>query len=121
MNACLTPTCGQSEERYEMRVIVLLMMFLVIGCSKPETAKEFDQQLQEAYWNRPDQLDPAYAIIKSGLGGDAWLATVHGFPDNRAVCMELIEPYQNDPSRSALPGKYTCRVLYDAPGAWSVR
>jgi len=125
------PHCGQKQQsvgfsdevfslgRNQLRASILIMLIFATSCSGQETARDFDERLQEVYWTRPNQLDPAYAVVKTGVGGDAWLATVHGFPDNSSVCWELIEPYRNDPSLSDLPGEYTCRALVDGPGAWT--
>lgn len=42
---------------------------------------------------------------------DAWLATIHGFPDNMAVCQDLIKPYNADKDRSVIPGRYYCEPI----------
>jgi hypothetical protein len=44
--------------------------------------------------------------------GTAYLATVHGYPNNRQVCEELIAPYNSDPSLTTIPGgRYFCEIL----------
>ena len=53
----------------------------------------------------------AVALKKRSLGGVGYLATIHGFPNNRSVCEELIEPYNKDTSLSAIPGEYFCEEL----------
>ena len=35
----------------------------------------------------------AVAIKKRSLGGESYLATVHGYPTNLSVCEQLIAPY----------------------------
>ena len=53
----------------------------------------------------------AVAIKKRVLGGESYLATVHGYPTNLSVCEQLIAPYNQDQSSSALPGEYFCEEL----------
>lgn len=44
--------------------------------------------------------------------GTAYLGTIHGYPNNRSVCEELIAPYNEDPSLTTIPGgTYYCEVL----------
>jgi hypothetical protein len=43
--------------------------------------------------------------------GTDYLITVHGYPDDLAICMDLIKPYNEDPSLSVLPGEYSCVPL----------
>ncbi len=49
-----------------------------------------------------------YAVMKNG---NDHLMTIHGYGDDLATCMGLIEPYNKDPSLSTLPGTYTCVPL----------
>lgn len=51
---------------------------------------------------------PDYAVMKNGTDH---LMTIHGYGDDLGVCMQLIEPYNKDPSLSALPGSYSCVPL----------
>jgi hypothetical protein len=53
----------------------------------------------------------AVAIKKRSLGGESYLATVHGYPTNLSVCEQLVAPYNQDKSSSALPGEYFCEEL----------
>ena len=53
----------------------------------------------------------AVAIKKRVLGGESYLATIHGYPTNLSVCEQLIAPYNQDQSTSALPGEYFCEEL----------
>ena len=48
----------------------------------------------------------AVAIKKRSLGGESYLATVHGYPTK-----QLVAPYNQDQSSSALPGEYFCEEL----------
>ena len=43
----------------------------------------------------------AVAIKKRVLGGESYLATVHGYPTNLSVCEQLVAPYNQDQSSSA--------------------
>ena len=49
--------------------------------------------------------------MKDGMDSAAWLATIHGYPDNRSVCEDLIAPYNTDPDLPVLPGIYFCREV----------
>lgn len=53
----------------------------------------------------------AVAIKKRVLGGENYLATIYGYPTNLSVCEQLIAPYNQDQSSSALPGEYFCEEL----------
>jgi hypothetical protein len=49
---------------------------------------------------------------KRSLGTVTYFATVHGYPNNLAVCEEVLAPYNTDVSRSAISGEYFCEVLH---------
>ena len=49
-----------------------------------------------------------YAVMKNGTD---YLATIHGYGNDREVCLQLIEPYNRNPSLSTIPGQYTCVPL----------
>ena len=51
----------------------------------------------------------AVAIKKRVLGGESYLATVHGYPTNLSVCEQLVAPYNQDQSSSALGGRVLLR------------
>lgn len=53
----------------------------------------------------------AVALKKRSAAGDSYLLTVHGYPDNLAVCQKLVKPYNEDPQLSVLPGQYFCEEL----------
>ena len=53
----------------------------------------------------------AVAMKKRSLGTVTYFATVHGYPNNLAVCEEVLAPYNKDASRSAISGEYFCEVL----------
>jgi hypothetical protein len=54
----------------------------------------------------------AVAMKKRSLGTVTYFATVHGYPNNLAVCEEVLAPYNTDVSRSAISGEYFCEVLH---------
>jgi len=89
---------------------------LLSGCSEAlgssaEDLNEYERSLQEAYATRPEGSDDAAALFKDGPAGRAWLATIHGYPNNLEVCEELIAPYNSDQTMSDLPGTYRCRYV----------
>ena len=53
----------------------------------------------------------AAALKKRSLGTVAYLATIHGYPNNVSVCEELIEPYNKDAAMSVVGGDYYCEEL----------
>jgi hypothetical protein len=52
---------------------------------------------------------PAVALKKHSIGGEIYLATIHGYPSNLSVCEQMIPPYNKDPMLSAIPGEYSAR------------
>lgn len=59
--------------------------------------------------NRAVAIKLRFSVPRSGT---AYLATVHGYPNNLQVCEELIAPYNSDPSLTTVPGsRYFCEVL----------
>ena len=53
----------------------------------------------------------AVAMKKRSLGMVTYFATVHGYPNNLSVCEEVLAPYKEDASRSAISGEYFCEEL----------
>ena len=51
------------------------------------------------------------ALKKRSAGVVAYLATIHGYPNNLSVCEELIAPYNKNAAISAIPGEYYCEEL----------
>lgn len=90
------------------RLIVLSTSLLLVACGSNEGAEEgLQRQLSE----NPVGSSPAVMLRKDGAAGDAWLATVHGYPDNLTVCEQLIAPYNKDPNLSIMPGRYHCEQI----------
>ena len=93
-----------------MRYLVLMMSgMLLSGCgeaSNLEKIESFEGKLRTTYGDKPGSA--AYGIVKSSVAGESWLATIHGYPDNEAVCEELIAEYNESPEMSVLAGNYRC-------------
>jgi hypothetical protein len=70
----------------------------------------------EAYFRRHTVAGNRAVAVKLRFSvpepGTAYLLTVHGYPNNRQVCEELIAPYNADPSMTTIPGgRYYCETL----------
>ncbi len=70
------------------------------------TSEELEQML------RKHKINGYHAVaLKKRSVVDAYLATIHGYPDNLGVCMQIIEPYNKNSDLSAIPGTYYCEEL----------
>lgn len=98
-----------------MRIVLLITLVTsAIGCSNPTTTMTTDMsdvQLEEFFRNHTVLGMPVAGLKKRSLGTVAYLATVHGFPNNLSVCEELIKPYNDDASKSDIPGDYFCEEI----------
>jgi len=91
---------------------VVLAFFVMTGCNNsPSNLDEYDENLRAAFQDKPIGKSPAFALMKESVAGPAWLATIHGYPNNLSVCEELIAPYNEDPDLSVLNGKYYCQAV----------
>jgi hypothetical protein len=84
------------------------LLGLVAGlssCTKHEATQEDVQKFFEAH---KIGQSPDYAIVKNGTD---YLAVVFGMADDQSACMDLIKPYNENQSLSALPGTYSCVPL----------
>lgn len=92
--------------RYFM-IIALFVILLLSGCESGQ--KEVGQEAVKDFFakNRVGS-SPDYAVMKNGTDH---LITIHGYANDLDVCQRLIEPYNRDPSLSAVPGSYTCVPL----------
>lgn len=101
--------------KHSVRFAALAPIALLGACADdrdaPANLDEFYAELAQTFAAKPPHTSRAYAIMKDGLAGPDWLATIHGYPDNSGVCEELIAPYNSDPSQSTLPGRYFCKEL----------
>jgi hypothetical protein len=92
---------------YKNLLIVLLFIPALSFCEAG--LKQISQEsLQDYFSNNRVGSSPDYAIMKNG---NDHLMAVHGYGDDLGVCLELIEPYNNDPSLSAFSGSYSCVPL----------
>lgn len=98
-----------------------LFATILVGCSEGALPKndpdhgrtyiEFLIELSEVYQSKPANYSRAYAVMKTGVAGRDWLATVHGLPDNLAACEEIIAPYRTDAALTTLQGRYFCEEI----------
>lgn len=90
------------------KIIIIFFIIFSTGCSTTTAREASQEDLQEFF--RTHRIDKSidYAIMKNGTDH---LATIHGYADDKSVCLELIKPYNEDPSLSSLPGTYTCVPL----------
>ncbi|RJF95267.1 hypothetical protein D3871_17660 [Noviherbaspirillum saxi] len=87
---------------------------VLTGCTRVTvtTGSSISNEDLEAFFHK-HKVDGNYAaaLKKSAAGVASYLATIHGYRDNMAVCKSLIEPYNKDPSLSAISGTYYCQEL----------
>lgn len=98
---------------YVRLILIITSTILLAGCGgiRPATGKSITAAELESFF-REHKVDDNYAVaLKKRSAGDAYLATIHGYPDNLSVCEALIEPYNRDPELSAVPGSYFCEEL----------
>jgi hypothetical protein len=70
-----------------------------------------DVEVEEFFRQHTIEGNRAVAMKKRSPGVTAYLGTIHGYPNNLSVCEEVLAPYNNDASRSAIPGEYFCEEL----------
>jgi hypothetical protein len=93
---------------------LVIAVTLLMGCDQVTvaTGDTVTSSEVEAFF-RKHKVDGTHAVAmkKRSMGGEGYLATVHGYPNNRSVCEEIIEPYNKDASLSVIPGQYFCEEL----------
>jgi hypothetical protein len=91
---------------------VIAMFAFMSGCTTATIGSDLTESELESFF-RKNKVEGNYvaALKKRSAGVVAYLATVHGYPNNLSVCNELIVPYNNDESKSVLPGEYYCEEL----------
>jgi hypothetical protein len=103
-----------------MKRLLLLAALPIFAACGPVTITTSDTLTEEQLENffKKHKIGKHHAVaIKRRFtapapGGTAYLATIHGYPNNLSVCEELIAPYNKDPSLSAIPGGYYyCDIL----------
>ena len=87
------------------------MVLAFAGSAAWTSSSLTDADLEAFFRGRTVDGHYAAALKKRSVGGAAYLATVHGYPDNLSVCEQLIEPYNKEASKSILPGEYYCEAL----------
>ncbi len=91
---------------WQSRTLITIVVAAVLaGCG----VQEADQSdVQQFFARHKIGSSPDYAVMKNRTDH---LMTIHGYMDDRAVCLQLIESYNKDPSLSTLPGTYSCVPL----------
>lgn len=98
-----------------MKVAMFICAVIALtGCSNVTitTGSSIPSEELETFFHE-HKVDGNYAVAlkKSSAGIASYLATIHGYPDNMAVCESLIEPYNQNASLSTIPGTYYCQEL----------
>ena len=86
-------------------VALLAVSASLTGCAKHEATQE---DVKGFFATHKIGSSPDYALMKNGTD---YLTTIHGFGDDLSVCMELIKPYNENPSLSTIAGTYSCAPL----------
>jgi hypothetical protein len=70
------------------RALLILALVSLFGCSEGEvTQRVITQEEPKQYFSKHKVgKSPDYAIVKDG---DDYLATIHGYMDDQAVCLAL--------------------------------
>ena len=93
-----------------MKKIFLIALTFLVQAAWAADASEVD--LERYFKNHTVSGNRVAALKKRIIGNEtSYLATIHGYPNNLAVCEELIAPYNIDSSKSVLPGTYFCELL----------
>lgn len=75
------------------------------GCARHEATQE---DVREFFATHKVGRSPDYAVVKNGTD---YLAVIFGMNDDLSACMDLIKPYNENQSLSAIPGTYSCVPL----------
>jgi len=86
---------------------MFIMFVSLTGCEFKQKAVG-QEAVKEFFAKNRVGSSPDYAVMKNG---NDHLLTIHGYGDDLAVCLQLIEPYNRDPSLSVVPGLFTCVPL----------
>jgi hypothetical protein len=90
------------------KILITLSIFALTGCATASRHEISQEDVQEFFRTHRVGSSPDYAVMKNGTD---YLATIHGMVDDKSACLDLIKPYNEDPSLSTLPGAYTCVPL----------
>jgi hypothetical protein len=85
--------------------VLLGVMANLSGCTKHEATQE---DVREFFATHKIGRSPDYAVVKNGTD---YLAVIYGMDDDLSVCLDLIKPYNENPTLSNLPGAYSCVAL----------
>ncbi|MGH9340478.1 MAG: hypothetical protein ACRD1R_13030 [Acidobacteriota bacterium] len=91
---------------WQGRVLATIVLAATVGGCGVQKADQAD--VQRFFSTHKVGSSPDYAVMKNGTDH---LTTIHGYMDDLATCMQLIEPYNKDSSLSTLPGTYSCVPL----------
>lgn len=94
--------------------MLLIFVMMLLSCAGKEqetngTSITSDELLAYFKKHKIDGYN-AVALKKKSLD-DMYLVTVHGYPDNKSVCEDIIKPYNENPDLSDISGEYYCEVL----------
>jgi hypothetical protein len=85
--------------------VLLGIIASLLSCAKKEATQE---DVQKFFATHKIGHSPDYAVVKNGTD---YLAVIYGMNDDLSACMDLIKPYNENPSLSTLPGTYSCVPL----------
>lgn len=96
------------------KLVIIMSILLLSGCIDVSivSGESIESKELESFF-RKHKVDENYpvALKKHSLGGESYLATMHGYPNNLSVCQQLIEPYNKGTESSVVAGTYFCDVL----------
>ena len=95
-------------------VTAIAAIGLLTACGQAKIAASSaitSEELESFFRHHTVNDHHAVALKKRSAAGDSYLATVHGYPNNLAVCQQLIKPYNEDPQLSVMSGQYFCEEL----------
>ena len=96
------------------RLVLFCMLTTLTACGNVSvtTGKSISSdELAQFFAKHTVDGNAVAALKKRSLGGESYLATIHGYPNNLDVCNQLIAPYNEEPDKSAVPGSYYCELL----------
>lgn len=90
-------------------IIAIISTFIMplVSC-KLEPKQITNKELLEFFSKNRVGPSPDYAVVKNGHD---YLILVYGYANDYDTCLQIIEPYNNDPNLSILPGTYQCLPL----------
>lgn len=83
-----------------------LLVITFMGCSDSEGTAQ--NGLKNYISKHKVGTSPDYAIVKNG---NDYVATVHGYVDDKKVCSDLINSMNNNPELSSAQNQYSCVSL----------